>query len=206
MSKGAGTTIPSSEVVRLLTATRAGDKAAFADLLGKVLPDLQKSIDTRLQLCNRPEWADDVCQETVLKLMRMIGSRDGFRRLTRASTSFGAYVSKIARNKVTDRFRSERRRATVKKLKADQVSHRAACEAEYGLDREQALALITILPPELQPLFRLLYIEGRSPAAAATVLKIKKATVYKRDQRGLLYISRKLTQDPKLARRIRGPE
>jgi RNA polymerase sigma-70 factor (ECF subfamily) len=109
-----------------MRSAQSGDRAAYARLVGRIMPLLQRVLRTRhgsLQAADR----DDLVQEVLLSMHRAIASYDSQRE-------FVAWLMAIARNKMADRARRFARSAAHEVLVDDLAEASAA--APSGPDIE----------------------------------------------------------------------
>jgi RNA polymerase sigma factor (sigma-70 family) len=126
------------------------------------------------------------------------------RRLDRLANGLTGYLYRVAMNVVKDRFRGERRKSTLEMMKRKGGTERGDLN-DPNLLREQVENLISQLPDNFQQYFRLRFLEGYSVEEAAEICGTTVAAAYKREQRGITYLRRRMETYPELAVRIVGP-
>jgi RNA polymerase sigma-70 factor, ECF subfamily len=146
-----------------LTAAQTGDEAAFAILWRALHPALLRYLRVLA-----PEAAEDIGSECWLQVMRSL------RRFKGDEAGFKAWLFTIARNKVTDWRRHEKRRPT------DPLEDRVADETMAVDDTEDAvlarigteaaLRLIAELPPDQAEIIMLRVVAAMDVADVARIV------------------------------------
>jgi RNA polymerase sigma factor (sigma-70 family) len=181
MGKGAGVTVAAwatnkggAEVVRveaelrsLMIAALAGDAAAYRVLLNELSGHLRRYFLRRLGP-ERSADAEDLVQETLMAVHTRRATYD-------ADRPFTAWLHAVARYKLIDHYRQNRRKPTVpiddvEALFAEDSA--AASSARLDVDR-----LLDTVPERTRRLIREVKIEGRSIAEAATGAGMSRAAV-----------------------------
>lgn len=177
----------------LLAALRAGDKAAFAELVAAYS---SRVYNVALKLLGDPIEAEDALQETFLSAYRAIGRFEG-------RSSLGTWLYRIATNASLMRLRKRREAlsldepveledgASVSRQLVD-WSHvpegvLLSVEARQAMD-----AAIAALPGTLRATFVLRDIESLSGAETAEVLGISLAAMKSRLHRARLFLRDRL--------------
>jgi RNA polymerase sigma-70 factor (ECF subfamily) len=171
-----------AELVWLLGAVAKGDKAAFERLYGATRAKLYGVL---LRILGRPELAEEVMQETYLKVWTMAGKFDP------ALASPITWMVAIARNRAIDivRKRSEvsiEDEADAQNVAADTPAPLARREMTEELKR--LLSCLGKLDPEKQRIVLLAYYSGWSREQLATKLDIPVNTIKTWLRRSLLEI------------------
>jgi RNA polymerase sigma-70 factor (ECF subfamily) len=149
-----------------LAAARSGDEAAFAMLWRRWQPPLLRYLRVLA-----PPVADDLASECWLQVVR------GLPRFKGDETGFASWLFTIARNKVTDWRRQQRRRPTVSLVEEDAEASPAAAmpDAESAalqrLDTDAALRLIAALPPDQAEIVLLRVVAGLDVADVARIVR-----------------------------------
>ena len=171
-----------AELVWLLAAVAKGDQAAFERLYGATRAKLYGVL---LRILGAPELADDVMQETYLKVWKMAGKFDP----TIASPI--TWMVAIARNRAIDIVR---RRADVS-VEDSSEAMAVAAEAPPPLARREMteelrrlLSCLGKLDPEKQRIVLLAYYSGWSREQLAQKLDIPVNTIKTWLRRSLLEI------------------
>jgi len=99
----AGRQAEGKELAALMRAAQSGDAAAYARLVRKIMPLLQRVLWARLRFLQAAD-RDDLTQEVLLSLHRAMATYDPRRE-------FVPWLMAIARNKMADRARRVARRA-----------------------------------------------------------------------------------------------
>jgi len=154
---------PAADDAPLIAAARAGESAAFEQLFERYYAVIHAFA---YRLCGRSEDADDLAQETFVKVGRgLAGYRGG---------DFRSWIYRIAANGARDLHRDNLRRARLEREAAEQaLAENATRPADVG-PIEEALAA---LPLEYRTAVVLVYFEGLNHAQAAQVLRCAEATV-----------------------------
>lgn len=158
----------SDDAVRILVArARSGDAAAFTSLVRDVYGRVHR---WALTLTGDADDADDVVQETLVRLYRYL---PGYRGTARFST----WLYGITRHAAVDlRRRAWRRRLALRALAGRAPAERAEPPpAEPALDAAAALvrSFFQELPPRQRQIFDLVDLQGLAPAEAAELLGLK---------------------------------
>jgi RNA polymerase sigma-70 factor (ECF subfamily) len=171
-----------AELVWLLGAVAKGDKAAFERLYGATRAKLYGVL---LRILGRPELAEEVMQETYLKVWKMADKFDP------ALASPITWMVAIARNRAIDivRKRSEvsiEDEKDAQNVAADTPAPLARREMTEELKR--LLSCLGKLDPEKQRIVLLAYYSGWSREQLATKLDIPVNTIKTWLRRSLLEI------------------
>ena len=177
----------------LLAALRAGDKAAFAELVAAYSARIY---NVALKLLGDPIEAEDALQETFLSAYRAIDRFEG-------RSSLGTWLYRIATNASLMRLRKRREAlsldepveledgASVSRQLVD-WSH-VPEDVLLGVEARQAMdAAIAALPDTLRATFVLRDIESLSGAETAEVLGISLAAMKSRLHRARLFLRERL--------------
>jgi RNA polymerase sigma-70 factor (ECF subfamily) len=178
-----------------LEALRAGDRAAFASLVDQY-GDLIYRL--ALKLLGNPQDAEDVLQETFIKVFRHIGSFDG-------RSSLSTWMYRIATNEALMLLR--RRKGHFISVEAPDPDEGElqeplqivdwCCIPEVELMTGEALEYldraIENLPPSLRVVFVLRDIQGLSTREAAEVLDLSETAVKTRLSRARLRLREDLS-------------
>jgi RNA polymerase sigma-70 factor, ECF subfamily len=171
-----------AELVWLLAAIAKGDKAAFERLYGATRAKLYGVL---LRILGRPELADDVMQETYLKVWQMAGKFDP----TVASPI--TWMVAIARNRAIDIVR---KKADVSVEDSPEAMGVAAdtppplARREMTEELRRLLACLGKLDPEKQRIVLLAYYSGWSREQLSHKLDIPVNTIKTWLRRSLLEI------------------
>ena len=162
----------------VLGAAVAGDRAAFAQLWRSAHPGLLRY----LRVVCRAD-AEDVASETWMRAMRGLGSFSG------DEASFRGWLAVIARNHVADLKRRAGRRpeqlqADVDEQRLGPVTDTAELAAEM-LSTEDALRLVSTLPPAVAEMVALRVIVGLDVAEVARIVGRSPGAVRVAVHRGL---------------------
>ena len=185
-----------SETMRLLQASRDGDREALESLYARHQGRLLQFIRARMPaaLTNRiaPE---DVLQETLLESARKIASFE-----PQGPSSFYRWLVGIARYKISEAGRAQqaKKRAAERPLEhsvpgAVTSPSGRAIRAEGSLRIEEALAA---LPERQAEAVRLRYLEGLSVAETAARLECSEPAVKSLVSRGLMGLAGRVSTHP----------
>jgi RNA polymerase sigma-70 factor (ECF subfamily) len=148
---------------------RAGDLRAFESLVRACQADVWRFA---YHLTRNRAAADDVTQETFLRMFRALGSYRGDR------AKFSSWLLRIARNCATDLYRKSRREEA-----REDVGSAAAGPAGSPEDRVQIWEAIRALPSELREPFVVIEVLGYDYREASTILEVKIGTLKSRMHR-----------------------
>jgi RNA polymerase sigma-70 factor, ECF subfamily len=182
-----------AELRQLLELARAGDQAAADRLLGRLYPQVRR---WALSRTGSVSAADDVAQETLIRVHRGLGTFGGRSRLS-------TWVYRVMRNVAADRNRRRRRREAALRrgagpqrvdpvVEADATD--AGAVADTGrpppdtaavmaetLDRHRLTDLVRTffrqLPGRQRQVFDLVDLQGHSPLEVAKMLNVKPVSV-----------------------------
>jgi RNA polymerase sigma-70 factor (ECF subfamily) len=157
----------------LMLAGLAGDAVAHAALLRALLPLLRSFFRRRLN--GREDDVEDLLQETLIAVHQRRATYD-------PSRPFGAWLFAIARYKLVDRYRRERRTVPLDDCDdlADEFAFAEASDARGDIER-----LFATIPDKQAAVLRATRIEGLSTAQAADRLGIGESDVKVSAHRGL---------------------
>lgn len=154
---------------QLLGLARAGDRRAFETLVRAYQADVWR---LSLHLTNNRAFADDVTQDTFVRVYRFLPR-------FRGDAKFSTWLFAIARNCALDELRKVKRRQVL----ADRAKveyEPSTSEPTSGIEVREALAA---LPLELREAIVLIDMLGESYRDAARVLHVPEGTVKSRVHR-----------------------
>lgn len=181
----------------LLEATRAGDEAAFAELVRRYRNQITNYIH---RLLNDYETAVDLSQETFLRVYR---AADRYQ----TNYAFSTYIYRIATNLAISELRRRKRRRLVSLTSFFQFGEKtgSVCELDPPdtqplqdvalVEEERAAAVaraIATLPEKYRAPLVLRDVEGRSYEEVAHILRLSEGTVKSRINRGRAFLRDKL--------------
>ncbi len=181
---------------QLLEATRAGDEAAFAELVGRYRNQIVNYV---YRMTNDYDGAIDLAQET---FVRVYGARDRYR----TDYAFSTYIYRIATNLAISELRRRKRRRLVsltnffgeregiESCEFDPADERPLQDAAL-VEREQHAALaqaIGTLPDKYRAPLVLRDIEGKNYQEIARILQLSEGTVKSRISRARAFLRDKL--------------
>jgi RNA polymerase sigma-70 factor (ECF subfamily) len=151
----------------LMAAVASGDEAALAALIDRYAASVHAYL---LRHSNNSEDADDLLQETWVRVARSAKSFDTARR-------FRSWIYGIATNLARDLFR---RRTTRERALRDLATHPPAASGADPVDRRELRERIAELPENLRAVLLLRYYEGMSEAEMAEILGVPRGTIKSR--------------------------
>ncbi len=172
----------------VLVAAQGGDELAFAHLWRAVNPRLVRYLRTLT-----PGTAADVASETWIQVIRNLSKFAG------DELAFRGWIFTIARNKVTDGQRRDRRRPRT--TGADPLDTFAAPDdtallAMDNLSTDSALALIAVLPRDQAEVILLRVVAGLDVASVARILGKTPGAVRVNGHRGLRRLQQLVGRPP----------
>jgi RNA polymerase sigma-70 factor (ECF subfamily) len=171
-----------AELVWLLAAVAKGDEAAFARLYTATRAKLYGVV---LRILRREDLADEVMQETYLKIWNGAGQFDPLRAAPIT------WMVAIARNRAIDLLRRRTEASIEEEPEAAEIAGDnpdPLARRELSEELQALLACIGRLPPERQRLVLLAYYNGWSREQLATTLKTPVNTIKTWLRRSLLEI------------------
>jgi RNA polymerase sigma-70 factor, ECF subfamily len=157
---------------------RAGDLRAFESLVRSCQADVWRFA---YHLTRNRASADDLTQETFLRMFRALGSYRGDR------AKFSSWLLRITRNCATDLYRKSRREEP-----RDDVGSAAVGPGGSPEDRLQIWEAIQALPPDLREPFVVIEVLGYDYREASTILEVKVGTLKSRMHRARSALIRSL--------------
>jgi RNA polymerase sigma-70 factor (ECF subfamily) len=172
----------------VLVAAQGGDELAFAHLWRSINPRLVRYLRTLT-----PATAGDVASETWIQVIRNLSKFAG------DELAFRGWIFTIARNKVTDAQRRDRRRPRT--TSADALDTFAAPDdtalwAMDNLSTDSALALIAVLPRDQAEVILLRVVAGLDVASVARILGKTPGAVRVNGHRGLRRLQQLVGRPP----------
>jgi RNA polymerase sigma-70 factor (ECF subfamily) len=171
-----------AELVWLLGAVANGDKAAFERLYGATRAKLYGVL---LRILGRPELAEEVMQETYLKVWKMADKFDP------AQASPITWMVAIARNRAIDIVRKRGEASIEEEPDAQNVASESPAplaRREMTEELRRLLSCLGKLDPEKQRIVLLAYYSGWSREQLSTKLDIPVNTIKTWLRRSLLEI------------------
>ncbi len=172
----------------VLVAAQGGDEFAFAQLWRSVNPRLVRYLRTLT-----PSNAADVASETWIQVIRNLSKFAG------DEPAFRGWIFTIARNKVTDAQRHDRRRPRTTgdtALDAMAAPDDTALLAMENLTTDSALALIAVLPRDQAEVILLRVVAGLDVATVARILGKTSGAVRVNGHRGLRRLQQLVGRPP----------
>ncbi len=152
---------------RLAEMAAGGDRGAFETLIAAHYDFIFR---VAFKWCGSKEDAEDITQDVVIKLARIVGTYDG-------RAAFSSWLYRVVINAVRDmqRQQSRRRRQRVE-LEETSLSHAPADQEQNALTGE-LWAAVRALPERQRDAMLLVYGEDKSHGEVATILECKESTV-----------------------------
>jgi RNA polymerase sigma-70 factor (ECF subfamily) len=178
-------------LMALVSAAQAGDGEAFGQLYDRYVDVVHRYIAFRV---NNHALAEDLTSETFLRALRRISS------FTWQGRDFGAWLVTIARNLITDHFKSSRYKlehATSDLVEAGHDGRQDGPEGEVlaGITNAALLEAVKRLGPEQQECIVLRFLQGMSVAETAAVLGKNEGAVKALQYRAVKALARLLPED-----------
>jgi RNA polymerase sigma-70 factor (ECF subfamily) len=178
-------------VMALVRAAQDGDGEAFGELYDRYVDVVHRYISYRV---NNHALAEDLTSETFLRALRRIAS------FTWQGRDFGAWLVTIARNLITDHFKSsryklERSTADMVAAGADRGHDGPEGEVLTGITNATLLDAVKQLNPEQQECIVLRFLQGMSVAETAAVLGKNEGAVKALQYRAVKALGRLLPED-----------
>lgn len=166
----------------LIKKCQQGEKEAFQLLISKYHPLVYKFL---LKLTQNKELAEDLTQETFLKLIRNIEKYDIY-----GKAKFSTYIITVAKNCYIDEIRKSRRISLdynledyANKLPDESKMEEAVVNRMYASEVEGRLEDLT---EEQKLAIRLKYIEGLTLKEIGEILNVETTTVKSRIHNGII--------------------
>jgi RNA polymerase sigma-70 factor (ECF subfamily) len=190
----AGPAPPSQlDEIACLESMRRGDPSCVGDFFEAWADRLYR---LSLRLTGNPAAAEDVVQETFLKLMASADTIEGRSRLA-------TWLYRVAYNASIDRLHEQKREAPVPEEGDDQALPMPALFVDFRLSPEELLrdaelrraldAAIARLPEALRAAFLLRDVEGLSTAQAAEAIGVTETNLKVRLHRARLLLRERLS-------------
>lgn len=167
------------EVMALTERAQSGDKSAFEGIYARYLGPIYRRL---LRMLGNPEQAMDLAQEVFVKAQEKIG-------LTRAGTTIGPWLYRIANNLAVDQMRSRSKKPTDYFVDGYDVEDKSSSTGvgsinnlELTTDLTKVLARLT---PEQRAVLDCRYLKGMDILQTAEAVGITEAGVKKLQARGL---------------------
>lgn len=154
----------------LLSQLSLGNEEAFGKIYKIYSLNLYSNL---LRLVKLEAEAKEILQDVFLKIWLTRENID-------LEKSFGAYLAKIAENKVYDFFRKLARDKKKETIFLEMTSCFFLVEEELNRSEEEAAMLdkaIELLPPQRQQVFRLCKLEGKTYKEVSELLNISVSTI-----------------------------
>jgi RNA polymerase sigma-70 factor (ECF subfamily) len=173
---------------QILASAQQGDEWAVAALWTELHPPLLRFLRGL-----HPGFAEDVESEAWIRIA------GGLARFEGSETDFRAWVFTIARNRLVDWCRRDRRQATpvdLDEFAALPGPDDPAAAADEGLGLEASLALIRTLPPDQGEVILLRVLGGLDVSRVARIVGKRPGTVRVLQHRGLRSLAARMAALP----------
>jgi len=186
---GPPTTDDDGERIRaLVDLARSGDTEAFGQLYDHYVTGIYRLTYYRL---GSKQLAEDITAETFVRALRSIST------FTWQGKDFGAWLTTIARNLITDHYKSSRQRL---ELVVDAVPERTDAgpgpEAEVlaNLSSADLMRAVQALPAEQRDCILMRFMEGLSIAETAQVLERSEGAIKQLQLRAVRNLAKTLSR------------
>jgi RNA polymerase sigma-70 factor, ECF subfamily len=179
----------SGDVVRAVAQAQKGDPEAFGVLYDEYVTTVYRYVLYRV---GSAALAEDLTSETFLRALRRIGS------FTWQGRDFGAWLVTIARNLVTDHFKSGRYRlevATSEMLDADRAEAGPEDAVVASLTHAALLDAVKRLSSEQQECVVLRFLQGMSVSETARIMGKNDGAVKTLQYRAVRALARLVPQE-----------
>lgn len=176
-------------IVALVDLARQGDAEAFGELYDHYMPGIFRFVYYRL---GSRALAEDLTSETFVRSLRSI------QRFQWQGRDFGAWLTTIARNLLTDHYKSSRARL---ELVTDDVPEPAKAEAGpeddvvTALSNEVLMEAVNGLSPEQRDCILLRFISGFSIAQTSAALDRSEGAVKQLQLRAIRTLADRVPED-----------
>ncbi|GIH90937.1 sigma-70 family RNA polymerase sigma factor [Planobispora siamensis] len=180
----------SDELRKLVLRAKTGDTEAFGTLYDRYLDLVYRYI--YLRVGSHP-LAEDLTSETFLRALRRIAD------FTWQGRDFGAWLVTIARNLVTDHFKSGRYRLEVSTAEVFEIPldgpHIPENAVVTAMVNHRVLSAVRALRPEQQECVVLRFLHGMSLAETALIMGKKSGAIKALQFRAIRALARALPSD-----------
>ncbi len=149
----------------LVQRSVAGDRAAFAELIGRHYGLIYR---VAFKWCGNQADAEDIAQTVCMKLGKAIRSFD-------ARAAFSSWLYRVTLNAVRDHQRADKSRQT--RIAAAAVLADDAVDPAPDDPLEEIWAAVAQLPDKQRDAILLIYSEGKNHAEAASIMNCAESTV-----------------------------
>lgn len=170
--------------VKVIKQCQKGNKEAFNELITFYYPFILKYL---IKLTSNEELANDMLQETFLKLIKNIDKYD-----INGKASFSTYLITIARNCYLDYIKKNKNYNTIIDIENISDSKYYVDEISANTDVDIVLSELESLPVEQKIAIKLKYLEGYTLKEIADMQKTKPETIKSRLYEGKKKIKNKL--------------
>jgi RNA polymerase sigma-70 factor (ECF subfamily) len=181
---------PEAERLRaLVELARDGDAEAFGQLYDHYVSGIFRFIYYRV---GSRQLAEDLTSETFVRGLRAI------QRFTWQGKDFGAWLTTIARNLITDHFKSSRSRLEIVSDDVPEGRSTTAGPEEDVLtliSNEMLFDAVNSLPPEQRDCILMRFIQGMSIAETAAALKRSEGAIKQLQLRAVRSLAKRLPGD-----------
>jgi RNA polymerase sigma-70 factor (ECF subfamily) len=186
----AATRSPNTTDADLLSRCRAGDEAAWHELVAQ---HTRKVFGLAYRFTGRVDEAEDLTQEVFVKVYQMLG------RYRESDGAFSGWLATVARNHAIDNYR-RRRQERLRRDDDEQRLERTPADVEHPvtrLERQERVQLVhsglRSLPVDLRLPLILCDLQGLSYDVIASELQLPLGTVKSRINRARLELAKRLS-------------
>lgn len=176
-------------VTALVNRAKAGDTEAFAQLYDRYVDTIHRYVYYRV---GSRALAEDLTSETFLRALRRIET------FTWQGRDFGAWLVTIARNLVTDHFKSSRFRlevTTAEMVDTDSVEESPEGEVMASFTNTALLEAVQRLNPQQQECLVLRFLQGLSVAETARIMGKNEGAIKTLQYRAIRALAALLPED-----------
>ena len=144
-----------------------GDRQAFQTLIDTHYDFIFR---VAFKWCGNREDAEDIAQDVVVKLARIVGSYDG-------RAAFSSWLYRVVLNAVHDMQRSRSRQARRGEDLAETSAAEVPAEQEQATLQNELWGAVRELPERQRDAMLLVYAQDKSHAEAARIMECRESTV-----------------------------
>ena len=183
---GAGSALSAEKEVSLITRAKGGDEAAISQLYRQYAPGIYGYVASRV---GDPALADDLASEVFLRAL------EGLPRFEYRGISFGAWLYRIAHDRVVDHFRRQARRPVLSLENGDlPVQNGVEGQVEANLGAQRLKKAIDQLTADQQQVILLRFNAGLKLKETAYVMSKSVGAVKMLQLRALAHLRQLVDQ------------
>lgn len=168
------------EVNKIIKRCKEGDKSAFEELITEYHPYVCKFL---IKLCGDEDLAEDLTQETFIKVIRNIDKFDIY-----GKAKFSTYIITLCKNCYIDYYRKQK-----KSMNDVEINDNLNLQYENiegvvldKLEAETAAVYLSKLPEEQEIVIKMKYIEGMTLKEIGEKLDLEPKTIKSRIHNGIV--------------------